>query len=137
MGILIKAMDAGLNDQKLWELGSGIVNSYPELAAMALDWTEEAVQYFPESDLTNVRRGEALMKNSQYLEAIPYFERLTSRGERNATAAQLICKKMMYQLSTEDLEKVELVQNELKGWTKIMDKAPGEFDRELAEQLIQ
>ena len=137
MGILIKAMDAGLNDQKLWELGAGIVNSDPELAAMAMDWTEEAVQYFPESDVTNVRRGEALMKNGRYLEAIPYFDRLTSRGERNATAAQLICKKMMDQLSAEDLEKVALLQNELKGWTEIMDKAPGDFDRELAEQLIQ
>ena len=137
MGILIKAMDAGLNDQKLWELGAGIVNSDPELAAMALDWTEEAVQYFPESDVTNVRRGEALMKNGRYLEAIPYFDRLTSRGERNATAAQLICKKMMGQLSAEDHEKVALLQNELKGWAEIMDKAPGDFDRELAEQLIQ
>ena len=137
IGILIKAMDAGLNDQKLWELGAGIVNSDPELAAMALDWTEEAVQYFPESDVTNVRRGEALMKNGRYLEAIPYFDRLTSRGERIATAAQLICKKMMDQLSAEDLEKVALLQNELKGWTEIMDKAPGEFDRELVEQLIQ
>jgi len=135
--ILIKSLDSGLNGQKIWELGAGIVNSDPELAAMALDWTEEAVQYFPESDVTNVRRGEALMKNGRYHEAIPYFDRLTSRGERNATAAQLICKKMMDQLSAEDLEKVPLVQNELKGWTEIMDKAPGEFDRELSEQLIQ
>ena len=135
--ILIKSLDSGLNGQKIWELGAGIVNSDPELAAMALDWTEEAVQYFPESDVTNVRRGEALMKNGRYLEAIPFFDRLTSRGERNATAAQLICKKMMDQLSAEDLEKVALLQNELKGWTEIMDKAPGEFDRELAEQLIQ
>ena len=113
------------------------MNSDPELAEMAMDWTEEAVQYFPDSDVTNVRRGEALMKNGWYLEAIPFFERLTSRGERNATAAQLICKKMLDQLSTEDLDKVGLVQNELKGWTEIMDKAPGEFNRELAEQLIQ
>ena len=135
--ILIKSLDSGLNGQKIWELGAGIVNSDPELAGMALDWTEEAVQFFPESDVTNVRRGEALMKNGRYLEAIPYFDRLTSRGERNATAAQLICKKMLDQLSTEDLDKVGLVQNELKGWTEIMDKAPGEFNRELAEQLIQ
>jgi len=135
--VLVMALDSGLNGQKIWELGAGIVNSDPELAAMALDWTEEAVQYFPDSDVTNVRRGEALMKNGRYLEAIPFFERLTSRGERNATAAQLICKKMMDQLSAEDLEKVPLVQNELKGWTEIMDKAPVEFDRELAEQLIQ
>ena len=135
--VLVKSLDSGLNGQKIWELGAGIVNSDPELAAMALDWTEEAVQYFPESDVTNVRRGEALMKNGRYLEAITYFERLTSRGERNATAAQLICKKMMDQLSAEDLEKVLLVQNELKGWTEIMDKAPVDFDRELAEQLIQ
>ena len=137
INILIKSLDSGLNGQKIWELGAGIVNSDPELAEMAMDWTEEAVQYFPESDVTNVRRGEALMKNGRYLEAIPFFERLTSRGERNATAAQLICKKMMDQLSAEDVEKVPLVQNELKGWTEIMDKAPGEFDRELAEQLIQ
>ena len=135
--ILIKSLDSGLNGQKIWELGAGIVNSDPELAEMAMDWTEEAVQYFPDSDVTNVRRGEALMKNGLYLEAIPFFERLTSRGERNATAAQLICKKMLDQLSTEDLDKVGLVQNELKGWTEIMDKAPGEFNRELAEQLIQ
>jgi len=135
--ILIKSLDSGLNGQKIWELGAGIVNSDPELADMAMDWTEEAVQYFPDSDVTNVRRGEALMKNGRYLEAIPFFERLTSRGERNATAAQLICKKMLDQLSTEDLDKVGLVQNELKGWTEIMDKAPGEFNRELAEQLIQ
>ena len=135
--ILIKSLDSGLNGQKIWELGAGIVNSDPELAEMAMDWTEEAVQYFPDSDVTNVRRGEALMKNGRYLEAIPFFERLTSRGERNATAAQLICKKMLDQLSTEDLDKVGLVQNELKGWTEIMDKAPGEFNRELAEQLIQ
>jgi glycosyltransferase involved in cell wall biosynthesis len=135
--ILIKSLDSGLNGQKIWELGAGIVNSDPELAGMAMDWTEEAVQYFPKSDVTNVRRGEALMKNGRYLEAIPFFERLTSRGERNATAAQLICKKMLDQLSNEDLEKVSLVQNELKGWTEIMDKAPGDFDRELAEQLIQ
>ena len=135
--ILIQSLDSGLNGQKIWELGAGIVNSDPELAGMAMNWTEEAVQYFPESDVTNVRRGEALMKDGRYLEAIPFFERLTRRGERNATAAQLICKKMMDQLSAEDLEKVALVQNELKGWTEIMDKAPGEFDRELAEQLIQ
>ncbi|HCV98844.1 MAG TPA: hypothetical protein DGJ56_06060 [Verrucomicrobiales bacterium] len=135
--ILIKSLESGLNGQKIWELGAGIVNSDPELAEMAMDWTEEAVQYFPDSDVTNVRRGEALMKNGRYLEAIPFFERLTSRGERNATAAQLICKKMLNQLSTEDLDKVGLVQNELKGWMVIMDKAPHEFNRELAEQLIQ
>ena len=135
--ILIKSLDSGLNGQKIWELGAGILNSDPELAGMAMDWTEEAVQYFPESDVTNVRRGEALMKNGLYLEAIPFFERLTSRGERNATAAQLICKKMLDQLSTEDLDKVGLLQNELKGWTEIMDKAPGEFNRSLAEELIR
>ena len=134
---MIKSLDSGLSAQKIWELGAGIVNSDSELAGMALDWTDEAIQFFPESDVTNVRRGEALMKNGRYLEAIPFFERLTSRGERNATAAQLICKKMMDQLSAEDLEKVPLVQNELKGWTEIIDKAPVEFDRELAEQLIQ
>ena len=137
MVILIKAMEAGLNDQKIWELGAGIVNSAPELAEMALDWTEEAIIFFPESDVTNVRRGEALMKNGMYLEAIQFFDRLTSRGERTATAAQLICKKMMDQLSAEDLKKVEFVQNELKGWMEIMDKSSFPFNRSLAEELIR
>ena len=42
------------------------------------------------SDVINVRRGELLMKNGRYAEATDYFNRLSDRGERAATAAQLV-----------------------------------------------
>ena len=134
--VLLKGLKVAGDTQKIWELGCGIVNKDPELAEMSLEWTEEAVKYHPESDVTNVRRGESLMKNGRFAEATDYFSRLSGRGERVATAAQLICRQLSNQGNQQDSEIARGFVNEVTGWIDVLDKAPCEFDRELAEQLI-
>jgi glycosyltransferase involved in cell wall biosynthesis len=124
------------NTQKIWELGCGIVNKDPELAEMSLKWTGEAVKHHPESDVTNVRRGESLMKNGRFAEATDYFNRLSGRGDKAAAAAQLICRQLSNQGNQQDSEITRDFVNEVTGWIDVLDKAPCEFDRELAEQLI-
>ena len=73
-----------------YELACGIVKKGCELTKMSLDRTEEEVKCHPDSDAINVCRGELLMKNGRYAEATDYFNRLSDRGERAATAAQLV-----------------------------------------------
>ncbi|MBT6467264.1 MAG: glycosyltransferase, partial [Kordiimonadaceae bacterium] len=91
--ILLKGLKIAGDTQKIWELGCGIVNKDPELAEMSLEWTEEALKHYPDSDVTNIRRGESLMKNGRFAEATDYFSRLSGRGEKTATAAQLVCRQ--------------------------------------------
>ena len=135
--VLLKGLKVDGDTQKIWELGCGIVNKDPELAEMSLEWTEEAVEHHPESDVTNVRRGESLMKNGRFAEATNYFTRLSDRGERTATAAQLICRQLSNQGNQQDSEIARGFVNEVTGWIDVLDKAPCEFDRESAEQLIR
>ena len=134
--VLLKGLKVEGDTQKIWELGCGIVNKDPELAEMSLEWTEEAVKHHPESDVTNVRRGESLMKNGRFAEATDYFSRLSGRGEKTATAAQLVCRQLSNQRGEHDAEIARSCQNEVNGWIDVLEKAPCEFDRELAEQLI-
>ena len=136
MGILLKGLKVEGGTQKIWELGCGIVNKDPELAEMSLEWTEEAVKHHPESDVTNVRRGESLMKNGRFAEATDYFSRLSDRGERAATAAQLICRQLSDQGNQQDSEIARGFVKEVTGWIDVLEKAPCEFDRELAEQWV-
>jgi predicted Zn-dependent protease len=104
---------------------------------MSLEWTEEAVKYHPDSDVTNVRRGESLMKNGRFAEATDYFSRLSGRGEKTATAAQLICRQLSGQGDEQDAVSARSCANEVNGWFDVLEKAPCKFDRELAEKLIQ
>ena len=136
LGVLLKGLKVDGESQKIWELGCGIVNRDPELAEMSLEWTEEAVKHHPESDVTNVRRGESLMKNGRFAEATDYFDRLSGKGEKTATAAQLICRRLSNQGNEQDLKIARGCEKEVNGWIDALDKAPCEFDRELAEQLI-
>ena len=123
--------------RKIWDLGCGVVNKDPELAEMSLEWTEEALKHYPDSDVTNVRRGESLMKNGRFAEATEYFSRLSDRGEKTATAALLVCRQLTDQTEEHDPEIVRDHVNEVTGWIDILEKAPCEFNRELAEQLIR
>jgi len=136
MEVLLKGLKVAGDTQKIWELGCGIVNKDPELAEMSLEWTGEAVKYHPESDVTNVRRGESLMKNGRFAEATDYFSRLSGRGQKTATAAQLLCRQLSNQGGQHDPEIARGCTNEVNGWIDVLEKAPCEFDRELAEQLI-
>jgi tetratricopeptide (TPR) repeat protein len=135
--ILLKGLKVAGDTQKIWELGCGIVNKDPELAEMSLEWTEEAVKYHPDSDVTNVRRGESLMKNGRFAEATDYFSRLSGRGEKTATAAQLVCRQLSGQGDEQDAVSARSCANEVNGWFDVLEKAPCKFDRELAEKLIQ
>ena len=135
--VLLKGLKVQGGTQKIWELGCGIVNKDPELSEMSLEWTEEALKHHPDSDVTNVRRGESLMKNGRFAEATEYFSRLSDRGEKTATAAQLVCKQLSNQGDERDPEIARGFVNEVTGWIDVLDKAPCEFDRELAEQLIR
>ena len=135
--VLLKGLKVQGGTQKIWELGCGIVNKDPELSEMSLKWTEEALKHHPDSDVTNVRRGESLMKNGRFAEATEYFSRLSDRGEKTATAAQLVCKQLSNQGDERDPEIARGFVNEVTGWIDVLDKAPCEFDRELAEQLIR
>jgi tetratricopeptide (TPR) repeat protein len=134
--VLLKGLKVEGDTQKIWELGCGVVNKDPELAEMSLEWTEEALQHHPDSDVTNVRRGESLMKNGRFAEATEYFSRLSGRGEKTATAAQLVCKQLSDRVDEHDLEIARDYEKEVAAWIDILDKAPCEFDRELAEKLI-
>jgi glycosyltransferase involved in cell wall biosynthesis len=135
--VLLKGLKVAGDTQKIWELGCGIVNKDPELAEMSLEWTEEAVKYHPDSDVTNVRRGESLMKNGRFAEATDYFSRLSGRGEKTATAAQLVCRQLSGQGDEQDAVSARSCANEVNGWFDVLEKAPCKFDRELAEKLIQ
>jgi len=135
--ILLKGLKVQGDTRKIWELGCGVVNKDPELAEMSLEWTEEALKHHPDSDVTNVRRGESLMKNGRFAEAAEYFSRLSDRGEKTATAAQLVCRQLSNQADKHDSEIARGFVNEVTGWIDVLDKAPCAFDRELAEQLIR
>jgi len=135
--ILLKGLKVQGHTRKIWELGCGVVNKDPELAKMSLEWTEEALKHHPDSDVTNVRRGESLMKNGRFSEAVEYFSRLSDRGEKTATAAQLVCRQLSDQAEEHDPEIARDFVNEVTGWIDVLDKAPCTFDRELAEQLIR
>ncbi|MDB4805240.1 glycosyltransferase, partial [bacterium] len=137
MEVLLKGLNVTGQIQKLWELGCGIVNKDPELAEMSLEWTGEAVKYHPESDVINVRRGESLMKNGRFAEATDYFSRLSGKGEKTATAAQLVCRQLSNQGGKHDPEIALSCANEVNGWFDVLEKAPCKFDRELAEKLVQ
>jgi tetratricopeptide (TPR) repeat protein len=137
MEVLLKGLNVKGQIQKLWELGCGIVNKDAELAEMSLEWTEEALKYHPESDVTNVRRGESLMKNGRFAEATDYFSRLSGRGEKTATAAQLVCRQLSGQGDEQDAVSARSCANEVNGWFDVLEKAQFKFDRELAEKLIQ
>ena len=90
LAVLLKRLQVGGEIREIWELTCEIVNKGSELAKMSLDRTEKAVKCHPDSDAINVCRGELLMKNGRYAEATDYFNRLSDRGERTATAAQLV-----------------------------------------------
>ena len=90
LAVLLKRGQVGGEIREIWELACGVVKKGSELAKMSLDRTEEAVKCHPDSDAINVCRGELLMKNGRYAEATDYFNRLSDRGERAATAAQLV-----------------------------------------------
>ena len=77
------------------------------------------------------------MKNGRFAEATEYFSRLSDRGEKTATAAQLVCIQLSNQGDERDPEIARGFVNEVTGWIDVLDKAPCEFDRELAEQLIR
>ena len=135
--ILLKGLKVQGDTRKIWELGCGVVNKDPELAKMSLEWTEEALKHHPDSDITNVRRGESLMKNGRFAEATEYFTRLSDRGEKTATAALLVCRQLTDQTEEHDPEILRDHINEVTGWIDVLEKAPCEFNRELAEQLIR
>jgi len=135
--VLLKGLKVAGDTQKIWELGCGIVNKDPELAEMSLEWTEEALKHYPDSDVTNIRRGESLMKNGRFAEAIDYFSRLSGRGEKTATAAHLVCRQLSGQGDKQDAVSARSCANEINGWFDVLEKAPCKFDRELAEKLIQ
>jgi hypothetical protein len=77
------------------------------------------------------------MKNGRFAEATDYFSRLSDRGEKTATAAQLLCRQLSREAGENDSELARGCPNEVNGWIEILEKAPCEFDRELAEQLIR
>ena len=135
--VLLKGLKVAGGTQKIWELGCGIVNKDPELAEMSLEWTEEALKHYPDSDVTNIRRGESLMKNGRFAEATDYFSRLSGRGEKTATAAHLVCRQLSGQGDKQDAVSARSCANEINGWFDVLEKAPCKFDRELAEKLIQ
>lgn len=134
--ILLKGLKVKGDTRKIWELGCGVVNKDSELAEMSLEWTEEALKHHPDSDVTNVRRGESLMKNGRFAEAVEYFSPLSDRGEKTATAAQLVCRQLSKQGNKDDLEIARDYVKEVTGWIGVLDKAPCAFDRKLAEKLV-
>jgi uncharacterized protein HemY len=135
--VLLKGLEVEGDTRKIWELGCGIVNKDPEIAQMSLEWTGEAVKHHPESEVTNVRRGEALMKNGKFAEATEFFSCLSDRDEKTATAAKLICRQLSNNASESDREMAKHCADEVNSWFDVLEKAPCEFDRELAEQLIR
>ena len=90
LAVLLKRLQVGGEIQEICEPACRIVKKGSEVARMSLDRTEEAMKCHPDSDAINVCRGELLMKNGRYAEATDYFNRLSDRGERTATAAQLV-----------------------------------------------
>ena len=136
LDILLKGLKVEGETQKIWELGCGIVNKDPELAEFSLEWTRDAFKRHPDSDVTKVRRGESLMKNGRFDEAVDYFDDLSSRGERNAIAAQLLCKQLSNQCDEKEKEVAHAMEKEINGWIEVLGKAPLDFDRKRAERLL-
>ena len=63
------------------------------------------------------------MKNGRFAEATDYSNRLSDRGKRAATAAQLICRQLINQGNQQDSEIERGFVNEVDGWIDIPDKA--------------
>ncbi|MFP6901001.1 MAG: tetratricopeptide repeat protein, partial [Opitutales bacterium] len=90
--ILHGVLGKGIDDLRIWHLGSLISNSRPEFVEFALDWTAEAIKFYPEHSGIGLARGEALMKSERLSEAIPYFKMEPHAGEPAAMAAIMLAE---------------------------------------------
>ena len=137
MKILRLAISKGLSDQKVWELGSRIVNSNSELLTDSLKWTENAVNYYPNSNEANFRRGESLMKNGYYKDALPFFDNLTNLKNKNVSAAQIFCRIMNNSIDNNDLNKAKYLKEEINNWLIIMENANGSLDSNHVKNILK
>ena len=90
--VLHSVLGKGIDDLRIWHLGSLISNSRPEFIEFALDWTAEAIKFYPDHSGISLARGEALMKSERLSEAIPYFKMEPHAGEPAALAAIILAE---------------------------------------------
>ena len=85
--LLHGVLGKGIDEMRIWHLGSLISNSRPEFVEFALDWTAEAVKFCPDNSGISLARGEALMKSERLSEAVPYFKMEPHAGKPAAMSA--------------------------------------------------
>ncbi len=93
--ILHNAIGLELNEERIWCLGGFIANSKPDFLDFGLDWTGEAIKYFPEHEAVTAFRGEILFKAGQFSEALPFFQHKAHAHKPSAQAATILCQLAM------------------------------------------
>ncbi|MDA1275118.1 MAG: glycosyltransferase [Verrucomicrobia bacterium] len=90
--VLHGVLGKGVDELRIWHLGSLIANCRPEFVEFALDWTAEAIKFCPEHAGIGLARGEALLKSGRLKEAVPYFRKEPHATEASALAAVILAE---------------------------------------------
>jgi GT2 family glycosyltransferase/Flp pilus assembly protein TadD/glycosyltransferase involved in cell wall biosynthesis len=111
------AVASGVNDEKIWHLGSFIANGKAEFVEFGLDWTAEALKYFPEHAGIKGFRGESLLKAGRLEEALPFFLETAKGDQPAATAGVILCQLALNQNPAKvSLDQEPRVSREFVAW---------------------
>jgi tetratricopeptide (TPR) repeat protein len=116
---LQQGMANGINDERIWHLGSFVSNSKPDFIEFAVDWTTEALKFWPENEAIQGLHAEALLKSGQFEKAMPFYERLSQSSNVAAQAALILCQMCLERkLSPVSMDQETRASLEFMGWYK-------------------
>ncbi len=111
------AVANGVNDERLWHLGGFVVNSQAEFLEFGLEWTGEAVRFFPDHPGIRGFRAETLFKAGRIAEALPFFRGAADAEGPATRAAIILCEVVLDQPLTDvPSEQEAKISAEFIGW---------------------
>lgn len=115
--VLHGAVADGIADERIWHLGSFITNSRPELLEFGVEWTEEAVKFWPEHEAINWLRAEVLFKSGRLAEGSALMQRAGRGAEPSVQAAVILSALVNNESLTPIAPELEAaVSREFVGW---------------------
>jgi tetratricopeptide (TPR) repeat protein len=83
------------SDAGLWQFGGQVSLSKPEFLEFALDWTGEALKFFPAHPAILEQRGQVLLLAGDTDSALSFWKQLGGGGNPSHRAALLICEALL------------------------------------------
>jgi tetratricopeptide (TPR) repeat protein len=80
------------SDPAAWQVGGHIALRLPELREFALEWTGEALRFFPEDPLVRLQRAEACVLNGGAAEALTLLRSTPSSRANSCRALIALCE---------------------------------------------